>query len=211
MFAEEDGTLTTWSNMVRQQRGGVVMAGDSGETRGRTRTKDKEENNINNNMDSSRKSRWARTENSGSKSNSCREKETWWCLYNFWLTGNGFNVALLFMFSSRTVKSSPEMSWWGQTNFGPKLSATFRQELYPISTLQNTKQPLWWFSVTFPTQSRCFQESAQHRQGQARDQARVEGGGRGRGEVPEGDHGRGAEPDQALPRPAGRQKQLEWN
>ena len=65
--------------------------------------------------------------------------------------------------------------------------------------------------MTFPTQSRCFQESAQHRQGQARDQARVEGGGRGRGEVPEGDHGRGAEPDQALPRPAGRQKQLEWN
>ena len=57
MFAEEDGTLTTWSNMVRQQRGGVVMAGESGETRGRTRTKDKEENNINNNMDSSRKSR----------------------------------------------------------------------------------------------------------------------------------------------------------
>ena len=57
MFAEEDGTLTTWSNMVRQQRGGVVMSGDSGETRGRTRTKDKEENNINNNMDSSRKSR----------------------------------------------------------------------------------------------------------------------------------------------------------
>ena len=45
--------------MVRQQRGGVVMAGESGdrETRGRTRTKDKEENNINNNMDSSRKSR----------------------------------------------------------------------------------------------------------------------------------------------------------
>ena len=57
MFAEEDGTLTTWSNMVRQQRGCVVMSGDSGETRGRTRTKDKEENNINNNMDSSRKSR----------------------------------------------------------------------------------------------------------------------------------------------------------
>merc|ERR550532_3053522 len=56
---KEDGTLTTWSNMVRQQRGGVVMAGESGdrETRGRTRTKDKEENNINNNMDSSRKSR----------------------------------------------------------------------------------------------------------------------------------------------------------
>ena len=63
--------------MVRQQRGGVVMAGDSGETRGRTRTKDKEENNINNNMDSSRKSRCVRTENPGSKSNFCREKETW--------------------------------------------------------------------------------------------------------------------------------------
>ena len=59
IFAEEDGTLTTWSNMVRQQRGGVVMVGEAGdrETRGRTRTKDKEENNINNNMDSSRKSR----------------------------------------------------------------------------------------------------------------------------------------------------------
>ena len=111
IFTEEDGTLTTWSNMVRQQRGGVVMAGESGdrETRGRTRTKDKEENNINNNMDSSRKSRWARIENPPfflSKSNSCREKETWWCLYNFWLTGNGFNVALLFIFSSRNVKSS---------------------------------------------------------------------------------------------------------
>ena len=59
IFAEEDGTLTTWSNMVRQQRGGVVTVGEAGdrETRGRTRTKDKEENNINNNMDSSRKSR----------------------------------------------------------------------------------------------------------------------------------------------------------
>ena len=37
-----------------------------------------------------------------------------------------------------------------------------------------------------------FQESAQHRQGQALDQARLEGGGRGRGEVPERDHGGGA-------------------
>ena len=63
--------------------------------------------------------------------------------------------------------------------------------------------------MTFPTQSQCFQESAQHRQGQALDQARLEGGRRGRGEVPEGDHGRGAQPDQALPRPARRQKQLE--
>ena len=45
--------------MVRQQRGGTVPgeSGDSGENRGRTRTRDKEENNINNNMDSSRKSR----------------------------------------------------------------------------------------------------------------------------------------------------------
>ena len=56
-----------------------------------------------------------------------------------------------------------------------------------------------------------FQESAQHRQGQALDQARLEGGGRGRGEVPERDHGGGAQPDQALPGPAGRQEQLEWD
>jgi len=56
--------LTTWSNMVKQQR--VAGAGDTkdmqigvqgcpGDNRGRSRTR--EENNINNNMDSSRKSR----------------------------------------------------------------------------------------------------------------------------------------------------------
>ena len=47
--------------MVRQQRGGTVPgeSGDLGENRGRTRTRDKEENNINNNMDTNRKSRWA--------------------------------------------------------------------------------------------------------------------------------------------------------
>ena len=51
-------TLTTWSNMVKQQRGAVIPGevGDR-ENRGRARTRDKEENNINNNMDSSRKSR----------------------------------------------------------------------------------------------------------------------------------------------------------
>ena len=45
--------------MVRQQRGGVVAVEprEPGESRGRARTRDKEENNINNNMDSSRKSR----------------------------------------------------------------------------------------------------------------------------------------------------------
>ena len=58
MFAEEDGALTTWSNIVMQQRGGVVAVEPrEGESRGRARTRDKEENNINNNMDSSRKSR----------------------------------------------------------------------------------------------------------------------------------------------------------
>ena len=44
--------------MVKQQRGAVIPGevGDR-ENRGRARTRDKEENNINNNMDSSRKSR----------------------------------------------------------------------------------------------------------------------------------------------------------
>ena len=56
---------TTWSNMVRQQRGGGVGVAPGGgaldpregraDSRGRARTR--EENNINNNMDSSRKSR----------------------------------------------------------------------------------------------------------------------------------------------------------
>jgi len=58
---------TTWSNMVRQQReapsAGIPMPEAGGE-RGRRRTR--EENNINNNMDSSRKSR--------SLPNICKEK-----------------------------------------------------------------------------------------------------------------------------------------
>ena len=81
----------------------------------------------------------------------------------------------------------------------------FDRNFIQSALLQNTKQPLMIFLIS----STLFQESAQHRQGQALDQARLEGGRRGRGEVPEGDHGRGAQPDQALPRPARRQKQLE--
>ena len=63
MFPGEDAgateRYTTWSNMVRQQRQETPGGGGGGgaDTRGRARTR--EENNINNNMDTNRKSRWA--------------------------------------------------------------------------------------------------------------------------------------------------------
>ena len=61
MFPGEDAgateRYTTWSNMVRQQRQETGGGGGGGaDTRGRARTR--EENNINNNMDTNRKSRW---------------------------------------------------------------------------------------------------------------------------------------------------------
>ena len=49
------GSLTTWSNMMKA-RAGVTAEVEEKMERGRTRTR--EENNINNNMDSSRKSRY---------------------------------------------------------------------------------------------------------------------------------------------------------
>ena len=58
-FSEDDVSerYTTWSNMVKQKEpaSATTEHGERGE-RGRTRTR--EENNINNNMDSSRKSRY---------------------------------------------------------------------------------------------------------------------------------------------------------
>ena len=63
MFPGDDAgateRYTTWSNMVRQQRQETIGGGGGGgaDTRGRARTR--EENNINNNMDTNRKSRWA--------------------------------------------------------------------------------------------------------------------------------------------------------
>ena len=62
-FSEDDVSerYTTWSNMVRQKEPPpTTERGERGE-RGRTRTR--EENNINNNMDSSRKSRYTETKN----------------------------------------------------------------------------------------------------------------------------------------------------
>ena len=87
----------------------------------------------------------------------------------------------------------------------------FDRNFIQSAPLQNTKQPLMILSDLSNLIITTFQESAQHRQGQALDQARLEGGGRGRGEVPERDHGGGAQPDQALPCPEGRQEQLEWD
>ena len=69
-FLEDDPSATerytTWSNMVKQQQrgGGIVTGAGGGDTRDvagacdtRGRARNREENNINNNMDSSRKSR----------------------------------------------------------------------------------------------------------------------------------------------------------
>ena len=53
--AAAPGSLTTWSNMVRARAGGTEQ--EEKTERGRRRTR--EENNINNNMDTNRKSRWA--------------------------------------------------------------------------------------------------------------------------------------------------------
>ena len=90
-----------------------------------------------------------------------------------------------------------------QTNFG----LNFLLELYLISTFAKYLTALEAQSCL--SHLMCCQESTQYCQGQAGDQARVEGGGRRGGEVPARDPGRGAQPDQALPRPAGRQEQLE--
>merc|ERR550532_3161182 len=62
---DDGGTLTTWSNMVKA-RGGVGITAELEEKLERGRRRTREENNINNNMDSSRKSR--------SLPNICKEK-----------------------------------------------------------------------------------------------------------------------------------------
>ena len=129
--------------MVRQQRGGgEVEEGETRETRGRARSRDKEENNINNNMDSPRKSRWNIIITYFEETRNFSfflELLKWFFVAKKKQHGGFFRsfgwqeMDLMLHFVYVFIPKSNKLSEM-QTNFG----LNFLLELYLISTLQNT-------------------------------------------------------------------------
>ena len=121
VFAEDDGgTLTTWSNMVKARGSGGITA-DLEEKLERGRTRTREENNINNNMDSSRKSRSVLSPPDWSDRSQLQE-------FAQHLQGEAHNKARLERLRWRGREISPGDSEWRAESYKVVPSTERRQE-----------------------------------------------------------------------------------